>query len=114
MQRSLLPGVVDAFVTPVVVADSRRVIAKARRRAVFRDTFDLLLLGLVDVLFLRWPHAHVPMFGRGESLELLLALNVVLFAYLWFVRAFPRWKARRVSATWCAAERTRLLNSLVR
>jgi hypothetical protein len=113
-RSSLLPGVVDAFVTPAVVADSRKVMAKARRRAVFRDAFDLLLLGMVDVLFLRWPHAHVPMFDRGDSLGLLLAVNAVLIAYLWLARAFPRWRARRVSATWTVAERTRLLNSLER
>ena len=77
-----------------------------------RDAFDILLLAAVDVFFVRWPYARMPMFDRHDSLELLVGLNAVFLAYLWVARAFPRWRARRVAGTWCEAERVRLTNSL--
>jgi hypothetical protein len=83
------------------------VIARARRRAVLRDVLDLVLLLCVDGLFLGWPRAHVPMLGREDSLLLLLALNATMIAVLWLARSIPAWRARRVAASWCAAERTR-------
>ena len=105
---SLLPGVRDAETPPAVVIDSRRVIVRARRRAAVRDVLDLVLLLCVDGLFLGWPRAHVPMLGRHDSLLALLALNASLVVLLWLVRAFPRWRARRIAATWCASERARV------
>jgi len=110
-QRILLPGVNDARTPPAVVFQSRTVIAKARRRAALRDVLDLLLLACVDGLFLRWPLAHVPGLDRADSLLLLLAINVMLIAYIWVMRALPRWTARRVAATWCVAEQSRMFNS---
>ena len=107
-RRSLLPGVRDAGTPPAVVIDSRVVVARARRRAAFRDVLDLVLLLCVDGLFLGWPRAHVPMLGRNDSLLLLLVLNATTIAFLWLARAIPRWRARRVAATWCAAERSRM------
>ena len=107
-RHSLLPGVRDAGTPPAVVIDSRAVIARARRRASVRDFLDLVLLLCVDGLFLGWPRAHVPMLGREDSLLALLALNGAMIAFLWLARAIPRWRARRVAATWCAAERTRV------
>jgi hypothetical protein len=103
----LLPGVLDVRTPPAVVFQSRRVIVRARRRAALRDVFDLLLLASVDALFLRWPRAHVPAMGRVDSLLVLLALNAGLLAYIWLARAVPRWKAQRLAATWCIAERSR-------
>ena len=105
--RNLLPGVRDAGTPPAVVIDSRAVIARARRRAAVRDVLDLVLLLCVDGLFLGWPRAHVPLLGRHDSLLALLALNTVMMAFLWLSRAVPRWRARRVAATWCPAERAR-------
>ena len=113
-RRSLLPGVADAPVPPTVVFQSRRVIVRARRRAAFRDVIDLLILVSVDALFLQWPRAHVPALDREQSLMLLAAANVAMVSVIWVARTLPRWKARRVSATWCPAERTRLLNWLER
>jgi len=107
VQRSLLPGVRDAGAPPAIVIDSRAVIARARRRAAFRDVLDLVLLLCVDGLFLGWPRAHVPLLGRHDSLLLLVGLNATMIAFLWLARAIPRWRARRVAATWCVAERTR-------
>ena len=107
-RRSLLPGVRDAGVPPVVVIDSRAVVARARRRAAVRDVLDLVLLLCVDGLFLGWPRTHVPMLGRHDSLLALLALNGTLVAVLWLARAYPRWRARRISTTWTAAERSRI------
>ena len=107
VHRSILPGVRDAGTPPAVIIDSRAVVAKARRRAAVRDVLDLVLLLCVDGLFLGWPRAHVPLFGRHDSLLLLLALNATMIAFVWLARALPRWRARRVAATWSAAEQTR-------
>ena|SRR5438876_243867 len=114
VRRSLLPGVADVRTPPAVVFQSRRVIVSARRRAVARDIFDLLLLSCVDGLFLRWPRAHVPGLDRTDTLLLLFGVNAMLIAYIWLARALPRWSARRVAATWCIAERSRMLNWLQR
>ena len=108
-RRSLLPGVRDAGTPPAVVIDSRAVIVRARRRAAVRDVLDLVLLLCVDGLFLRWPRAHVPMLGREDSLLALMALNFSLIAVLWLARAMPRWRARRVAATWSPSERRRFM-----
>jgi len=114
VRPNLLPGVSDARTPPAVVFQSRKVIAKARRRAAARDVLDLLLLFCVDGLFLRWPMAHVPGLDRADSLLLLAAINVMLIGYIWVVRALPRWTARRVAATWCVAEQSRMFNALER
>jgi hypothetical protein len=114
VRRSLLPGVSDAGVPPPVVTDSRVVVARARRRAIIRDIVDFLLLVCVDGLFLRWPHAHVPLLDRHDSLMIVIGLNAALVTYLWIVRAMPRWTARRVATTWSVAERTRFFTHAAR
>ena len=111
-RRTLLPGVAGHHVPPSVVFQSRAVIGRARRRAAFRDVFDLALLVFVDALFVQWPGAHVPAFDREQSLMLLAAVNLAMIGVIWLTRALPRWRARRVAATWCPAERTRLVNWL--
>jgi hypothetical protein len=111
VRRILLPGVSDAGAPPPVVIDSRAIVARARRFAVVRDVIDLLLLICVDGLFLRWPHAHIPFFGRHDSLLIVVGLNTMLIGYLWLARAMPRWMARRVATTWCLAERARFFRS---
>ena len=112
MQKSarpqLLPGVSATGLPPRMVFQSGRVIRRARVRAAVRDGADLLLLLVVDTLFLRWPHAHVPLLGRHDTVAVLLSLNVLLIAYVWLSRQVPRWRARRVASTWCLAERSRL------
>jgi len=106
-RRILLPGVRDAGSPPAVVVDSRKVVARARRRAALRDLLDLVLLGCVDGLFLAWPRAHVPMLGRDDSVLIIAAVNAAVIGALYLARAVPAWRARRVAGTWCAAERTR-------
>jgi len=113
-RHGLLPGVNDARTPPAVVFQSRKVMAKARRRAFARDVLDLLLLACVDGLFLRWPLAHVPGLDRGDSLLLLASINAMLVGYIWMARALPRWTARRVAATWCGAEQSRMFNGQLR
>jgi hypothetical protein len=110
-RRILLPGVSDDGTPPPVVIDSRVVVARARRRAVVHDVVDLLLLVSVDGLFLRWPHTHVPLLDRHDSLLIVVGLNAMLIGYLWLVRSLPRWTARRVATTWCLAERARFFRS---
>lgn len=107
VNRDLLPGVSDIGAPRPIVIDSRAVVAKARRRAGVRDVIDLFLVLGVDALFLHFPLAHIPFFNRHDSLLVLLAMNVVLVAYVWLARAMPRWAARRVATTWGAAERSR-------
>jgi hypothetical protein len=106
----LLPGVVAAQVRPAVVMESRRVIASARRWAAVRDACNLVLLVSVDWLFLRWPHTHVPMLDRSQSVLVLAAVNALLISSMWWARSAPRWRARRVANTWCDAERDQLIN----
>jgi hypothetical protein len=106
-RRKLLPGVSQVGAPPAVLCESRRVIASARRRAALRDTFDLLILAAVDGLFLRWPHAHIPSFGRDQTALVVAAVNAMVITYMWTARAFPRWRARRVAATWSLSEQNR-------
>ena len=96
----------------MVVFDSRREILRARRMAVARDVAQVVLLAGVDWLFQNWPSTHIPLLGRGDSLVLLGIVNAATTAHVWAIRAVPRWRARRISATWCARERERLTSSL--
>ena len=104
----LLPGVSIAGEPPQVVFESRRVVRRARLRAALRDAADLLLLVGVDAFFVRWPRAHVPLLDRHDTVSVLLVVNALLIAYLWLSRRVPQWYARRVSSTWCVAERNRI------
>lgn len=105
----LLPGVSQAASPPDVLLESRRIVNSARRRAAFRDTFDLLLLAAVDALFLRWPHAHLPVLDREHTALVVAVANALVLTYMWSARAFPRWRARRVSMTWSPSERRRFV-----
>ena len=104
----LLPGVTAAVPPPAVVIDAHAAIRRARFHAIVRDAFDVALLVCVDVLFLRYPHTHIPLLSREDTVGLLLLVHALFIAHAWAARAFPRWRARRVAATWCAAERMRL------
>lgn len=110
MRCDLLPGVSVDGTDPDIVFQSRPVIASARRRAAFRDILDLFLLGGVDALFIRWSHAHIPMLDRAETMLVLAIANLALIVYVWSMRTLPRWRARRLAATWSAVERHRHLS----
>jgi hypothetical protein len=104
----LLPGISHRGCPPVVHCDPRPAIRRARRRALFRDVVQLLLVAGVDALLIRWPAAHVPMLTRHDSIALVVAVNAVMIGYVWLTRAFPKWSARRIASTWAPAERARL------
>ncbi|HET7433483.1 MAG TPA: hypothetical protein VFN10_02085 [Thermoanaerobaculia bacterium] len=103
----LLPGVSPEACAPRVACDARTPIRRARRRAILQDVLQLTLLAGLDWLFLHWPAARVPLLGRTDSLALVGALNVMTIAWMWLVRALPRWTARRMATTWCSTERLR-------
>jgi len=105
--EALLPGVSPEACPPAVVFDSREAIRRARIRAAVIDGVQVALLAGVDWLFLHFPHTHVPFMDRGHSLAILAGMNVLLLACLALARRLPRWRARRVSGTWTAAERSR-------
>ena len=109
VRRDLLPGVSQLGSPPGVIYESRRVIASARRRAAARDAFDLLLLASVDGLFLRWPHAHIPMLDRDLTALILAAVTALVITYMWSARFLPRWRARRLASTWSVTERKRFV-----
>lgn len=94
---------------PAVVCDAKSEIARARRLALGRDILLIVVLLAVDFLFIRWPATHVPLLDRVESLTLMRALNLLVFAQIWVARALPRWRARRIASTWCPSERKRFI-----
>ncbi|HEX9501816.1 MAG TPA: hypothetical protein VGA10_09200 [Thermoanaerobaculia bacterium] len=111
MRRDLLlPGVSPDGTDPNIVFQSRPIIKSARRRATMRDFFDLLLLAGVDALFIRWSHAHIPLLDRAETMLVVAIANLALIVYVWSVRMLPRWRARRLAATWSAVERNRFFS----
>lgn len=106
-RRGMLPGVSGDRTPPRVVFDSQRAIRRARIRAVSIDVSQLLLLVAVDILFVRYHGTHVPFATRHLSVIILVVTNVVMVAYLILARALPRWRARRIAATWSADERSK-------
>ena len=110
MRRDLLPGVSPEGTNPNIVFRSSPVVKTARRRATLHDFLDLLLLAGVDALFIRWSHAHIPLLDRAETMLVLAIANLALIVYVWSVRTLPRWRARRLAATWSAAERNRFFS----
>jgi hypothetical protein len=105
--QELLPGVVTTACPPRVVCDAHRAIRTAKRRAVMRDVMQLVLVAAVNVLFIHWPDARLPMLDRAESLLFLTGVNLLVIAHLWLTRLLPRWSARRIASTWCRNERER-------
>ena len=89
----------------MVVCDSRRVVARARRVAMARDAAQIVLLAGVDWLFSNWPSTHIPLLSRSDSLVVLGIVNLLIIAHVCLVRALPKWSTRRIAATWCAQER---------
>lgn len=104
---SLLPGVSGDRALPAVRCDARSEIRRARRLALVRDGLQLALVLAVDLLFITWPGAHLPLLSRESSLELLQLVNLVAVGGVVISRAMPRWAARRVASTWCRREQTR-------
>ena len=110
--RDLLPGVLPGGTDPKVVCDSRRIVRRARRLAVIRETAQVVIVGAVDWLFIHWPATHVPFADRHESLLIVAAFNALVIAQLYGARKLPQWTARRIASTWCPAERKRFTTTL--
>ena len=106
-KQELLPGVSTASCPPRVACDAHAAIRSARRRAWAREAAQVLLLGAVDYLFVRWPESRVPYLDRHASMSLIRAANALMIADLWLTRAMPKWAARRIAGTWCPSERQR-------
>jgi hypothetical protein len=106
-RQNLLPGVTAGGSEPMVVFDSRRVVMRARHIAIARDVAQIALLVAVDWLFQNWPSTHIPLLDRADSLALLGIVNMLTIGHVWTSRAFPRWRARRIAATWSQTERHR-------
>ncbi|MGZ7079314.1 MAG: hypothetical protein ACXVJT_07890 [Thermoanaerobaculia bacterium] len=105
--KKLLPGIESPECPPAIVCDSRGSIRKARTRATVRDILQVVLFVGVNYLFVRWPSSHVPFTDRHTSVVLMAAIDGAFFVWLWLSRVMPRWSARRIAATWSAAERRR-------
>ena len=93
----------------MVVCDSRRVIARARRVAFARDAAQIVLLASVDGLFSNFSSTRIPLLSRSDSLVVLGIANLLIFAHVWLVRALPKWSTRRIAATWCPSEQQRVV-----
>ena len=106
-RKDLLPGVGEETAAPLVTADSRRAIARARRQAVVRDVANLVLIVGLDYFFMRWPSTHVPGLTRYESGVALVVLNALVISYAIISRLRPRMTARRIASTWSLRERSR-------
>ena len=106
-RKDLLPGVDGDPVVPAIVADTRRDVIRARRRAALRDTANILLVAGIDWLFIHFPSTHIPAMTRVDSALLLLVINSAVIAYMIVARVLPRMAARRIAATWCLRERAR-------
>ena len=100
----LLPGARGAD-APAIRCASRHIVERARQLAVLRDIGQGLLLVGIDVLSLHFQGMHVPFTTRTQSLELLAIFNLAAAAHLFLSRAWPRWRARRIAASWSAVER---------
>ncbi len=109
-RNELLPGVSASSCPPRVVCDAHDAIKRARRRAWVRDGMQVSLLFAVDFLFVRWPESRMPFLDRGVSLAFLRGVNLVLIGHLWLARAWPKWWARRIAATWSRPEREKFLH----
>lgn len=103
----LIPGVQPPRRPPVDRDALEREMARHRRRAAVEDLLDCAVLIVVDLLFLLWPEAKVPFLDRDATLALLLFANVLTVAGYVRSRILPVWKARRIAATWSAAEQAR-------
>ena len=106
-RKHLLPGVTTPDCPPSVVCDSRASIRSARFRAAARDVAQVIFLIGVDYLFVRWPSAHLPFANREHSVTIVAAVNAMSITWLLLSRLMPRWRARRIAATWSVSERRR-------
>ncbi|MEO8217836.1 MAG: hypothetical protein ABI718_12205 [Acidobacteriota bacterium] len=111
MSTDFLPGVTppqrtEAPINPGPVSAGDEVVS-ARRAATFRDLFDGLILFALDLTVLTWPEARLPWVTRRDSIAALILFHIFFLSYCMLTRKIPQWRARRIAATWSAAERHR-------
>jgi hypothetical protein len=106
-ESDLIPGVEGPRVPRVDARQLAAEHARARRRAAVEDLLDCAVLIVVNLVFLLWSEAKVPFLDRDATLILLLLANLLTVAGYARARILPLWKARRIAATWSAAERAR-------
>lgn len=105
--RDLLPGVVPPSRAAFDASAVRKSVEQARQRAAVEDLLDFVVLIVVNLTFLLWPNAHIPVVGRdGTTLVLLLANAAAVWGYT-KTRILPRIQARRIAGSWSADERAR-------
>ena len=109
MRERLLPGVTERHVAPAVRIHSANEVERARRNAAARDLLQAVLIAIVDWTYLRWPASHIPLLTRDQTLLVLVIANAAILGYMWGIRAIPRWKARRIAATWSPREKRKFL-----
>lgn len=106
--HQLLPGVRQTAVPPAnTIPNLGSIVEQARSQHLVRDVVDVLLLLLVDTLFLAWPTSHIPFLSRQDSGLVLVAAHVGLLAHFVLTRTLPRYRARRIAATWSNTERSK-------
>ena len=100
-ERDLDPG------EPSRHANAGAEVLSARRAATFRDVFDSAILFALDLVVVTWPEARIPLMSRRDSIGALILFHVLFLGYCLLSRKLPRWRARRIAATWSPAERSR-------
>lgn len=107
-QAPLLPGTRGRETTPPRgLWHERDAVVQARKRADIRDIADLALLLAIDVLYVGWPAVHLPFVDRESTRLLLVTVHLLFAAWCIATRVIPRWRARRIAATWSSGEQRR-------
>ncbi|HUO83905.1 MAG TPA: hypothetical protein VM534_02225 [Thermoanaerobaculia bacterium] len=100
----LLPGVRrPRRNSPAGIVD----VQQSRNRADLSDLVDLMILIVINLFFMQWENARLPLVSRDVSLVALLATNA-FYVWGWFrSRILPLWRTRRIVSTWCSEEKSR-------
>lgn len=106
-QEELLPGVEGPAPPRASAGDFGRDVSLARRHAAFEEILDLAVLIVVNLVFLLWERSQLPFLGRDLTLVILVCANAFAVAGYLRTRIAPRFRARRMAATWSADERAR-------
>ncbi|HSN68005.1 MAG TPA: hypothetical protein VLV48_02090 [Thermoanaerobaculia bacterium] len=106
-ESNLIPGVKGPRRSAVNARQLEAERQRARRRESVEELLDCAVLIVVNLVFLLWSEAKVPFLDRDTTMVLLLLANLFAIVSYFRSRVFPRWKARRIAATWSAAERER-------
>lgn len=75
------------------------------------DLVDLMILIVINLFFMQWEQARIPLLTRDLSLAILLGTNAV-YVVGWFRnRVLPVWRARRIASSWQPDEKERFRQS---